>query len=224
MIRNTQLYVTILQHTPTLSQRTVTHSPLALQVMTLEDWQELMMSTVRATDAGAFFFFISWVILSKYVFLTLFLAVVMEAFERSYKNLEEEEHRTVAMHAAARSLPQRPDGADAPRFSIGKHIVRTVTMRRVTSVEQATDSAKKEAADLLKSLGRVPVTARSGGPSLDSARAQVARSRASVEINAVRRSVEAGRSGHVHVGGRGSVAPVAEVSACLLYTSPSPRD
>lgn len=58
--------------------------------MTSEDWQTLMMSTVRATDASAVFFFLVWILVSKYVFLMLFLAVAMEAFERSYQEMEPE--------------------------------------------------------------------------------------------------------------------------------------
>ena len=61
-----------------------------VQVMTSEDWQTLMMSTIRATDSSAVFFFLVWILVSRYVFLMLFLAVAMEAFERSYQEMEPE--------------------------------------------------------------------------------------------------------------------------------------
>ena len=56
--------------------------------MTTEDWQALMMSTVRAGEPSSYVFFLTWIILSKYVFLMLFLAVAMEAFERSYAAMD----------------------------------------------------------------------------------------------------------------------------------------
>lgn len=59
-----------------------------MQVMTTEDWHALMMSTVRAGEASSYLFFLTWIILSKYVFLMLFLAVAMEAFERSYAAMD----------------------------------------------------------------------------------------------------------------------------------------
>lgn len=62
--------------------------------MTSEDWQTLMMSTVRATDSSAVFFFLVWILVSRYVFLMLFLAVAMEAFERSYQEMEPELSKT----------------------------------------------------------------------------------------------------------------------------------
>jgi len=64
---------------------------IVFQLMTLEDWQTLMLTTVRATNWGSCLYFIFWIILSKYVLQMLFLAVVMEAFERSYEELNEEE-------------------------------------------------------------------------------------------------------------------------------------
>lgn len=81
-----------------------------MQVMTSEDWQTLMMSTVRATDTSAVFFFLVWIIVSKYMFLMLFLAVAMEAFERSYQEMEPEltavaDTQPVACHAT----PRDPD-------------------------------------------------------------------------------------------------------------------
>lgn len=58
--------------------------------MTTEDWQALMMSTVRSGEPTSYVFFLSWIILSKYVFLMLFLAVAMEGFERSYSAMDHE--------------------------------------------------------------------------------------------------------------------------------------
>lgn len=43
-----------------------------------------MYSVIRRTNFGSVFYFVSWVVLGKYTFLTLFLAVTLEAFESKY--------------------------------------------------------------------------------------------------------------------------------------------
>jgi hypothetical protein len=84
-----------------------------LQVMTLEGWQELMMSTVRASDGSAYLYFLAWVILSKYVFLMLFLAVVMDAFERSYHDMQKKETEVSLMNGTLSTMPCSTTGQDA---------------------------------------------------------------------------------------------------------------
>ncbi|KAK3234240.1 mitochondrial thiamine pyrophosphate transporter [Cymbomonas tetramitiformis] len=54
---------------------------LVFQVLTLENWNELMLDVVDRTDWSAVLYFVLWVIIGNYICLTLFLAVVMEAFE-----------------------------------------------------------------------------------------------------------------------------------------------
>ncbi|CAD7703297.1 unnamed protein product, partial [Ostreobium quekettii] len=53
-------------------------------VLTLEDWEIIMYTFMHETNFGSVFFFIGWVVLGKYIFLTLFLAVTLEAFESKY--------------------------------------------------------------------------------------------------------------------------------------------
>lgn len=43
-----------------------------------------MFRYIQASGYGTAMYFISWVVLGKYIFLTLFLAVVLEAFESKY--------------------------------------------------------------------------------------------------------------------------------------------
>jgi hypothetical protein len=51
------------------------------QVLTLEEWDLIAYSYVRETDYSSLAFFIAWIIVGKHILLTLFLAVVLEAFE-----------------------------------------------------------------------------------------------------------------------------------------------
>ncbi|KXZ47565.1 hypothetical protein GPECTOR_34g724 [Gonium pectorale] len=53
-------------------------------VLNLENWQNTMYATIRQTDYGSSLFFIFWIIIGRYIFLTLFLAVTLEAFEAKY--------------------------------------------------------------------------------------------------------------------------------------------
>lgn len=55
------------------------------QVMTVEDWELVMYGFIRAQGYGSTLYFLIWVIISKYTFLTLFLAVTLEVFEQKYK-------------------------------------------------------------------------------------------------------------------------------------------
>ncbi len=49
--------------------------------MTLENYQQTMYSVVRASSYGAVAWFLVWILLGKYTFLSLFLAVTLEAFD-----------------------------------------------------------------------------------------------------------------------------------------------
>eukprot|EP00899_Mesostigma_viride_P026282 jgi/Mesvir1/6839/Mv09018-RA.1 len=57
---------------------------LIFQVLTMENWNEIMLETVRYTSWGSAAFFVIWVIIGKYILLALFLAVTLEAFESKY--------------------------------------------------------------------------------------------------------------------------------------------
>ncbi|KAG2432797.1 hypothetical protein HXX76_008531 [Chlamydomonas incerta] len=53
-------------------------------VLNLENWQNLMYATIRQTDYASSLFFVMWIVIGRYIFLTLFLAVTLEAFEAKY--------------------------------------------------------------------------------------------------------------------------------------------
>lgn len=69
---------------------------LTFQVLTLEDWEFVMFKTIDYAGWGAAAWFVIWVIVGKYTFLTLFLAVTMEAFESKYDAQASSEARLVA--------------------------------------------------------------------------------------------------------------------------------
>ena len=51
----------------------------------MENYQIYMWSVQRASNYGAVVYFFAWIVLGNYIFLTLFLAVMLEAFEKRYK-------------------------------------------------------------------------------------------------------------------------------------------
>jgi hypothetical protein len=56
------------------------------QVLTLEDWEEIMFSTMRSGGGGiSFLYFVVWVVVGKFTLLSLFLAVILEAFEIAHE-------------------------------------------------------------------------------------------------------------------------------------------
>ena len=69
---------------------------LTFQVLTLEDWEFIMFKSIEYAGWGASVYFVMWVIVGKYTFLTLFLAVTMEAFESKYDPKASREARVVA--------------------------------------------------------------------------------------------------------------------------------
>ncbi|KAF8072369.1 NaCP60E [Scenedesmus sp. PABB004] len=58
---------------------------LNFNTLNLENFQTTMYSVIRATNYGSAAYWLAWVILGKYIFLTLFLAVTLDAFERKYE-------------------------------------------------------------------------------------------------------------------------------------------
>lgn len=61
---------------------------LQLQILNLENFQISMYSIIRATSFASSMFWLAWIILGKFIFLTLFLAVTLDAFERKYEVCE----------------------------------------------------------------------------------------------------------------------------------------
>lgn len=53
-------------------------------VLNLEDWEITMFAVARASNEGSLVYSVVWVILGKFIFMTLFLAVTLEAFESKY--------------------------------------------------------------------------------------------------------------------------------------------
>jgi len=66
------------------------------QVLTLEDWEFVMFDTIEFGNWGAAVYFVLWIIIGKYIFLTLFLAVTLEAFESKYDSEASQEVRALA--------------------------------------------------------------------------------------------------------------------------------
>jgi hypothetical protein len=56
-----------------------------MQALNMENYQIYMWSVQRASNHGAVVYFFAWIVLGNYIFLTLFLAVMLEAFEKRYK-------------------------------------------------------------------------------------------------------------------------------------------
>ena len=79
------------------------------QVLTLEDWDLIAYSYVRETDYSTIAFFVAWIIVGKYIFLTLFLAVTLEAFESKYDSETVED-----VSAADPVAPRHPGGLAFP--------------------------------------------------------------------------------------------------------------
>ena len=55
-----------------------------MQVLTLEDWEIVLTRLVAATNWGAALYLLAWILIGHFVVLTLFLAVILEAFESMY--------------------------------------------------------------------------------------------------------------------------------------------
>ena len=88
---------------------------LTFQVLTLEDWEFIMFRTVEVAGWGGSAFFVLWVIVGKYTFLTLFLAVTMEAFESKYDSHASSEARLVARLLKKKRERRRRRFADMKR-------------------------------------------------------------------------------------------------------------
>lgn len=77
----------------------------------MEDWEVIGYSYVRATNYSAMAFFVSWIIVGKYIFLTLFLAVTLEAFESKYDTKIADEVDDFAANGSplCKPIPRRAD-------------------------------------------------------------------------------------------------------------------
>ena len=98
-------------------QRQKTACNAVVQVLTLEDWEAVMFSVMRASGAaGHFIFFVIWLVVGKYPLLSLFLAVIMEAFEVAHDRQEAERRATMAAPASEdEGVQWKPLPCCAPR-------------------------------------------------------------------------------------------------------------
>ena len=55
-----------------------------LQCLTLENYDTVMYPLVAANNWGAAAFMLAWLVVGYFVLLTLFMAIIMEAFESKY--------------------------------------------------------------------------------------------------------------------------------------------
>jgi hypothetical protein len=56
-----------------------------VQILNLENFQISMYSVIRASSYASSMYWLAWIVIGKFIFLTLFLAVTLDAFERKYE-------------------------------------------------------------------------------------------------------------------------------------------
>ena len=64
---------------------------LCLQCLTLENYDTVMYPLVAANNWGAAAYMLAWLVVGYFVILTLFMAIIMEAFESKYNAEASEE-------------------------------------------------------------------------------------------------------------------------------------
>ncbi len=57
------------------------------QILTLENYQMTLYSVVRSQGYAACTWFVLWILIGKFTFLSLFLAVTLEAFDNRWVGL-----------------------------------------------------------------------------------------------------------------------------------------
>jgi hypothetical protein len=50
-------------------------------VLTLENYQQTLYAVIRGTSYAAALWFICWIVIGRYIFLSLFLTVVLDSFQ-----------------------------------------------------------------------------------------------------------------------------------------------
>ncbi|GMH39581.1 hypothetical protein BSKO_07479 [Bryopsis sp. KO-2023] len=112
-------------------------------VLTLEDWEIIMYSVMRKTNFGSVFYFVAWVVLGKYTFLTLFLAVTLEAFESKY-DVEASSEAYLAYKKVQMDLKQqKSEGENTPEpileddLDTDNKLMETIkaTVRRASAIQ-----------------------------------------------------------------------------------------
>lgn len=57
---------------------------MAVQVLTLENYDNIQFNLAGDTNFGALIFILAWVVFGYYILLVLFMAIILEAFESKY--------------------------------------------------------------------------------------------------------------------------------------------
>ena len=52
----------------------------AFQIMTLENWQELLYATAPVVGSYSTLYFVSWIFIGNFILLNLFLAILLDSF------------------------------------------------------------------------------------------------------------------------------------------------
>ena len=66
------------------------------QVLTMENWQQVLFTSMRASENNMIFktitaiYYISWIFIGNFILLNLFLAILIDAFAEEDADLEEE--------------------------------------------------------------------------------------------------------------------------------------
>jgi hypothetical protein len=94
-----------------------------LQLLTLEDWEVVLAKLVAATNWGSAVYLLSWILIGHYVLLTLFMAVILEAFECMYDGATVEELAYAGAATRAALMP-----GQSTQTGAGKVIPSTLLM------------------------------------------------------------------------------------------------
>eukprot|EP00854_Cymbomonas_tetramitiformis_P007283 gene7283-8672_t len=108
------------------------------QILTLEDWNIVMMEVKDKSGWLSTLYFILWVIVGNYMFLTLFLAVVMEAFEAKADAISSRN-----VHSTSKSV-----------FTI---MSEKFTLKKKVPVESLEDQSHLSLADIVQAAASDPV-------------------------------------------------------------------
>jgi hypothetical protein len=94
------------------------------QMLTEEGWDAIMYNGMRATSWYSCIYFVSWMILGVYVLLNMFLAIVLQNFEKDESRRRAQRSQVRIGNKSARSLesvlpetPEQPDAGDASSIS-----------------------------------------------------------------------------------------------------------
>ena len=97
-------------------------------VLTRENWQELLYTGMRHSDWRAVLYFVSLIVTTNYVLLSLFIGTLLENFERFFldgvggdkqQKLQQQERLKAGLQLAAQALPAVKATLDTKRAMVG---------------------------------------------------------------------------------------------------------